>query len=154
ALPGFLPVSFSSGIQNTNTAAAVIVPDLTNVTVTLGGGRNAVLVNDGSQVVLPANTAVSIRSGDPRPYYYRAGFPWHFGPDATSVSHPYPVKDLDFTYHGAYSIYNWELFFHAPLLIAVHLSQNQKYQDAQRWFHYIFNPTDNSPGPTPERFWK
>jgi len=37
---------------------------------------------------------------------------------------------------------------------AVHLSQNGKYQDAQNWFHYIFNPFDNSAGPTPERFWK
>jgi len=61
---------------------------------------------------------------------------------------------LDFTTSGAYAIYNWELFFHAPLLIAIHLSQNQKFQDAQNWFHYIFNPTDNSPGPTPQRFWK
>ena len=63
------------------------------------------------------------------------------------VTQPYPVKNLDFTSNGAYSIYNWELFFHAPLLIAIHLSQNQKFQDAQNWFHYIFNPTDNSPGP-------
>ena len=28
------------------------------------------------------------------------------------------MKNIDFTYNGAYSIYNWELFFHAPLLIA------------------------------------
>jgi hypothetical protein len=24
------------------------------------------------------------------------------------------------------------------------------YQDAQNWFHYIFNPTDNTDGPTPQ----
>ena len=30
----------------------------------------------------------------------------------------YPVEDVDFSYGGAYSTYNWELFFHAPLLIA------------------------------------
>src|ERR1035438_6931809 len=65
-----------------------------------------------------------------------------------------PVKNLDFSTQGPYAIYNWEIFFHAPLLIAIHLSQNQQYQDAQNWFHYIFNPTDNSPGPTPERFWQ
>src|SRR5262249_13374083 len=65
-----------------------------------------------------------------------------------------PVEDLDFTISGAYSIYNWELFFHVPLLIAVHLSQNQQFKDAQKWFHFVFDPTDASSGPTPERFWK
>ena len=59
------------------------------------------------------------------------------------------MKELDFSTSGAYSIYNWELFFHAPLLIAIHLSQNQQFQDAQNWFHTIFDPTDDSDGPTP-----
>lgn len=40
------------------------------------------------------------------------------------------------------------------MLIAIHLSQNQQFQDAQDRFHYIFNPADNSPGPNPERLWK
>ena len=70
------------------------------------------------------------------------------------VDTPYPVKDLDFTTSGAYSDYNYELFFHVPLTIAIHLSKNQRFADAQRWFHYIFDPTDDSNGPTPERFWK
>src|SRR5262249_27304861 len=52
------------------------------------------------------------------------------------------------------SVYNWELFYHVPYTIAVQLSKNQRYADAQRWFHYIFDPTDNSSGPTPQRFWK
>ena len=67
---------------------------------------------------------------------------------------PLPVKDLDFTSSGAYSVYNWELFYHVPLAIAMHLSKNGRYAEAQHWFHYIFDPTDNSDGPTPERFWK
>ena len=70
------------------------------------------------------------------------------------VKAPYPVKDLDFDGRGAYSVYNWELFFHVPMMIAVHLSKNQRFAEAQRWFHFIFDPTDNSDGPTPERFWK
>ena len=70
------------------------------------------------------------------------------------VQQPYPVKDLDFTYSGAYSVYNWELFFHVPLTIAMHLSKNQRFAEAQQWFHYIFDPTDDSDGPTPQRFWK
>ena len=70
------------------------------------------------------------------------------------VQLPYPVNDLDFTPSGAYSVYNWELFFHVPLTIAIHLSKNQRFAEAQRWFHYLFDPTDDSDGPTPERFWK
>jgi hypothetical protein len=32
------------------------------------------------------------------------------------------------------------LFFHTPLTVAVHLSKNQRFAEAQRWFHFIFNP--------------
>ncbi|NEU08451.1 insecticidal toxin protein [Flavihumibacter sp. R14] len=70
------------------------------------------------------------------------------------VASPRPVKELDFTSHGAYAVYNWELFFHVPLTIAINLSKNGRYEEARQWFHYIFDPTDNSDGPTPERFWK
>ncbi|MBW8711736.1 MAG: toxin, partial [Mycobacterium sp.] len=64
------------------------------------------------------------------------------------------VKDIvDFSNGGAYSIYNWELFFHAPLMIACRLSQNQRFEEAMSWFHYIFNPTDIEDLPTPQRYW-
>ncbi|WP_437826314.1 neuraminidase-like domain-containing protein [Sorangium sp. So ce1153] len=52
----------------------------------------------------------------------------------------YPAEVVDFTPDGAYSSYNWELFFHAPLLIANALSQNQRFEEARDWYHYIFNP--------------
>lgn len=65
-----------------------------------------------------------------------------------------PVAELEFSSGGAYSIYNWELFFHVPMAIAVHLSRNGRYEEAQRWLHYVFDPTDASDGRTPERFWK
>jgi hypothetical protein len=51
-------------------------------------------------------------------------------------------------------VYNWELFFHAPLTIAVHLSKNQRFAEAQRWFHFIFDPTSNDTSVKPPmRFW-
>jgi hypothetical protein len=65
----------------------------------------------------------------------------------------YPTENFDFTYAGAYSQYNWELFFHVPVFIACSLSQNQKFAEAQKWFHYIFDPTETE-GPAPHRFWK
>ena len=39
-------------------------------------------------------------------------------------------------------------------MIAIHLSKNQRYREAQAWFHYVFDPTDDSRGDTPDRFWK
>src|SRR5207248_1786180 len=67
---------------------------------------------------------------------------------------PYPLGDVDFSATGAYSVYNWELFYHIPLTVAIHLSRTQRFEDAQRWFHFVFDPTDAGPGPAPERFWK
>jgi Tc toxin complex TcA C-terminal TcB-binding domain/Neuraminidase-like domain/Salmonella virulence plasmid 28.1kDa A protein len=52
----------------------------------------------------------------------------------------YPKEDVDFTPDGAYSPYNWELFYHAPLLIANSLSKNQRFEEARDWYHFIFNP--------------
>lgn len=73
--------------------------------------------------------------------------------DLVKVNH-FP-KEIDLRESGPYANYNWELFFHVPLTIAVHLSKNQRYAEAQRWFHYIFDPTSNDTSvPVPQRFWK
>ncbi len=71
-----------------------------------------------------------------------------------AVDPPYPKDELDFSAGGAYSLYNWELFFHLPLLIACRLSKNQRFEEALRWFHYIFDPTESSAEDAPRRFWK
>lgn len=64
-------------------------------------------------------------------------------------------KEIDVSDGGPYANYNWELFFHFPLTIAVHLSKNQRFAEAQRWFHYIFDPTsDETSIPAPQRYWK
>jgi hypothetical protein len=71
-----------------------------------------------------------------------------------AVLGPYPSQDIDFDIGGAYSEYNWDLFFHAPLLIANRLSQNQRFDEARRWFHFMFDPTNRSPDEDPLRYWK
>lgn len=102
-----------------------------------------------------ANGAVKkLPDGKPKPTLYSEIFSTRNYNPSNLVQTPYPVKDLDFTSGGAYSGYNWELFFHVPFIIATHLCKNGRYQEAQQWFHYIFDPTDDSDGPTPERFWK
>lgn len=66
-----------------------------------------------------------------------------------------PKEEVDFSVTGAYSLYNWELFFHIPLLIATRLTQNQKFSEARTWLHYIFDPTgtQDSSNEGVERFW-
>lgn len=64
-------------------------------------------------------------------------------------------KEIDLRDGGPYANYNWELLFHIPLTIAVHLSKNQRFAEAQHWFHYIFDPTCNDTTvPAPQRYWK
>jgi Tc toxin complex TcA C-terminal TcB-binding domain/ABC toxin N-terminal region/Neuraminidase-like domain/Salmonella virulence plasmid 28.1kDa A protein len=71
------------------------------------------------------------------------------------VEKPFPKEIVDFSEGGAYSLYNWELFFHAPLLIATRLSKNQRFSEARSWFHYVFNPTDDTQNDLPPaRYWQ
>ncbi|GHD82689.1 Tc toxin subunit A-related protein [Streptomyces goshikiensis] len=70
------------------------------------------------------------------------------------VSSDYPSEtEVDFTPGGTYADYNWELFFHIPLLMAQRLSANQRFAEAQQWFHKIFDPTSRSGGESPARYW-
>ena len=114
-----------------------------------------VILAEGTLVTLPAGTPLWLMGGKPRPIkeLYEEFFKVSYDPSPL-VQRPYPAKDLDFTSSGAYAVYNWELFYHVPITIAIHLSKNQRFEEAQKWFHYIFDPTDDSGGPTPERFWK
>lgn len=73
----------------------------------------------------------------------------YYGPDDTIIpvypqyeeivftpsdSAPVPVQD-------PYALYNWEMFFHIPIMIADNLSRNMKFEEAQKWYHLIFDPT-------------
>lgn len=53
-----------------------------------------------------------------------------------------------------YACYNWEVFFHAPLLIADQLSKQHKFEDAERWLRYVFDPTEANPSTDAKRFLK
>jgi len=112
----------------------------------------------GEKVTLDSPLTCELLDGVPVPVLYEKFFADLYRPDDAMVpdtrESPHPVKELDFSLSGAYAAYNWELFYHAPITIAIHLSKNQRFAEAQRWFHFLFDPTDDSDGPTPERFWK
>lgn len=48
-----------------------------------------------------------------------------------------------FDFSGAYGIYLWEIFFHVPTLVALHLRQEQDFATARKWYQYILNPTND-----------
>src|SRR5262249_10304239 len=72
-------------------------------------------------------------------------------PDAIAAA---PDGDLEFSPSSASSTYNFELFFHVSFAIACSLSKNQRFEEARRWFDYIFDPTDSSSDPSPVRYWR
>jgi hypothetical protein len=75
--------------------------------------------------------------------------------DSNTVSVTLEPKDIDVSISGPYANYNWELLYHIPVMIAVHLSNNQRFAEAQTWFHLVFDPTStDTTVPPPERFWK
>lgn len=166
-LPDGTAVNLASGGQAILPGKMVVTPPR-GVRVTVGGsaqtiafGAQVTLVNsapvtlpNGEPVTLPGGTSLTLLSCKPKPKLFAGIFSQQSYDPSELVQLPYPAKDLDFTPSAAYGLYNWELFFHVPFMIAVNLSKNQRFEEAMRWFHYIFDPTDDSGGPTPERFWK
>ena len=52
-------------------------------------------------------------------------------------------------------MYYQEIFFHIPFLIANQLNANQNFAEAQKWYHYIFNPTIQGIGSDDlDRYWQ
>ena len=75
-----------------------------------------------------------------------------FQPTAAVV--PPPSETLNFD--GAYGNYFWEVFFYIPFMVANSLSENQRFEEAQKWYQYIFNPTTRKPADTDnpnDRYW-
>lgn len=65
-----------------------------------------------------------------------------------------PVEDVAFNPTSFFGSYNWELFFHLPLAVATQLTRNQRFADAQRWLHYIYDPTSAEANNSPQYSWK
>jgi hypothetical protein len=59
--------------------------------------------------------------------------------DGGKVNDATKTGDIDF--NGPMGTYLREVFFHIPFLIANHLNSQGKYEEAQRWYNYIFDPT-------------
>jgi len=104
-------------------------------------GREELFTPDAQDA--PANTRFGV---DRVAEYFPANLP--AGVDARSV----PL--LPFHLGMPYGSYNWEVFYHLPMAAARFLFSQQRYEEAQRWFSYVFDPTTNDPAVGRERYWR
>lgn len=86
-------------------------------------------------------------------------FEAELAPDPDNVAQPYPVEDVDFSASGAYSVYNWEVFYHLPLYVTARLMDAGRHETAMKFLHAVFDPrvpaSDVPPGfDASARFWK
>jgi hypothetical protein len=72
----------------------------------------------------------------------------------SSVNVTIEPRVIDVSIAGPYANYNWELLYHIPVMVAVNLSKNQRFAEAQEWFHLIFDPTSTDATLPSERFWR
>ncbi len=113
----------------------------------------------GVAQLMEADTDEAKFPAKPDPKLQPLDTPGSYAPKLTDgfVSSKSEIK-IHFDYSDAYALYNWELFFHAPLYIAIQLSKNGKYAEAMRWFHYVFDPTTSEGDPQSTdslaRYWK
>lgn len=47
-------------------------------------------------------------------------------------------EPMDFS--GANALYFWELFYYTPMMVAQRMLQEQRFDEAQRWLSYVWNP--------------
>ncbi|WP_250286937.1 Tc toxin subunit A-related protein, partial [Frankia sp. CiP1_Cm_nod2] len=82
----------------------------------------------------------------------RFDFRTAYNPSPLYVRQPHPAEDLDFSPAGAYSSYNWDLFFHAVRLVAARLRSNGQFDAGLRWLRTIFDPSCAAmvPGDAPD----
>ncbi|OSC40531.1 neuraminidase-like domain-containing protein [Mycobacterium decipiens] len=100
---------------------------------------------------LPGLFDPSVQSRNDDPGAKNNAFARWYAPTSEVVP-PYPREHVDFG-RSASALYNWELFFHVPMLIAGALTRNQRFEEAMHWYHFIFDPTTSRSGPSPQRFW-
>lgn len=90
------------------------------------------LYNDGLDGLMSIGYQQTL-SESPIPFRFVPGDIFNDAKKSIDLGHP--------DFKGPMGTYFREIFFHIPFLIANHLNSQGQYADAQRWYHYIFNPT-------------
>ena len=70
-----------------------------------------------------------------------------------ALSHAQEIPSSFNEQHTLYSLYNWELGLHAPMILIDRLFTAQQYEQALSACEYVFNPTKAGQGRDVSRFW-
>ncbi|MGI0486557.1 neuraminidase-like domain-containing protein [Pantanalinema rosaneae CENA516] len=70
-----------------------------------------------------------------------------------SIANSVSGECLALTSEAAYSLYNWELLFHIPILLGTRFASRQRFSQALEWYRKVFDPTITQ-GNTPQRYWR
>ncbi len=62
-------------------------------------------------------------------------------------------RAVDYSRRSPWGDFNWEIRHHAVMLVATQFMRAQRFADAQRWLHLIFDPTRDEAGDA-RRFWR
>jgi hypothetical protein len=69
-----------------------------------------------------------------------------------NVSLAQATSDAQFTLSNPAGTYDWELYFHIPYLVATTFATQQRFGEALRWLHLVFDPT--AAGPVAGNAWR
>ncbi|MGH8531325.1 MAG: neuraminidase-like domain-containing protein [Gammaproteobacteria bacterium] len=68
------------------------------------------------------------------------------------VIRPAQFDGTQVDFSGPYGLYYWELFFFSPQLIGTSVLADRRFEEALKWFQFIFNPTVREKPLAPDSF--
>ena len=71
--------------------------------------------------------------------------PPNTNPQSLDRRSPSTTLDIDVDVRRAVRQLQLGALYHIPVMIAVHLRNNQRFAEAQNWFHLVFDPTNTDP---------
>jgi len=72
-------------------------------------------------------------------------FTTQYGNHAPLVAFSSATESIDFEPASPYALYNWEVFFQAPLFVAEQLRTASRFEEARRFYQFIFTPFTSEP---------
>lgn len=97
-----------------------------------------------------ASDTIALPAGPPDPASVASA--GHITP-ASGIHVPFHAGDPQFDRALPYAGYDWEVFFHIPMMVAQDLVSHQRYGEALRWLHTIFDPTATDSSGQPQ-WWR
>lgn len=70
-----------------------------------------------------------------------------------NVIPPRAEDGVQIDFEGLYGEYNWELFFHIPMMLAEKFRASSLFEEGVKWLNYVFDPTKQPDGKIERYYW-